>query len=488
MFGGQRYMAEYASVAAHTQYAGSHREFLDLLRAYYFNNGLYEILRAAMYDIGAEAQELRALRNPAFRVVEFYAAKLWPGTLPGALPLTLPEDSPLRPAIQQIWDWSNFSQNKQAMARQLAMYGESYLKVAVREHAARPPSVYLQLLDPRYVVAIDTDERDHLTYLRIDTPQRDARAWHFTEVYSKVDGTYTTYRNEQGFGVPLAQLPPGESVDLQERFGIDFVPAARAVFRDVGEVRGCGAYALQLEKIDEANRQTTALHARLFRYNKPTWALLANAADSTGRPLPPPTLDDESNGEVELGGEKIWRLPGMSRMESLIPNLDYSAALAVLNAHMAELEHDLPELAYYRLREMREVSGRAVRLLLGDVIGRLIEVRGNAEAALRQAEGMALTIAQHMGVPGFDAATIGTYEGGDFAHSFAPRAVIATSAVERGELLQSLAGAGVPLLAAMKMAGYGIAEIAEVREAREIDRSATLTSATAYLAQARETQ
>jgi hypothetical protein len=489
MFGGERYNAEYASVAAYTQYTGSHREFLELLRAYYQNNGLYEILRAALYSIGAEAQEIRALRNPAFRVAEFYPARLWPGTLPKALPLDLEDDHPLVAPLRQIWTWSNWAIRKQLMARQMAVYGEAYLKVAAKYDAhKKPQSAYLQLIDPRFVVSIETDERDFLTYLRIDTPQSDAEVWYHTEIYDKETGTYATYRNQQGFGVDAKQLELIESSGLQERFGIDFIPCARAVFRDIGEERGCGAYALQLDKIDEANRQSTALHARLFRHNKPTWALLANAMDATGRPIPPPTLDDESNGEVEIGGEKIWRLPGMSRMESLIPKIDYAAALAVIESYMREIERDLPELAYYQLREMREISGVAAEALIGDAAARLIEVRGSAEAALIQAESMALTIAQNMQLSGFDAGAIGTYAGGDFTHTFRERAVIPLTPGQRAALLKTLTSSGVPVLTAMLIARYSAAEILAVEEERVSDRSAMLLSAAAYLTQERETQ
>lgn len=175
-------------------------------------------------------------------------------------------------------------------------------------------------------------------------------------------------------------------------------------------------------------------------------------------------------------------------MESLIPNIDYAAALAVLEAHMSEIEHDLPELAYYRLREMREISGVAAETLLEDATARLIEARGNAEAALIQAESMALTIAQNMQLSGFGAGAIGTYTGGDFTHTFLERAVFPLTPGQRAKLLKDLKSSGVPVLAAMRMARYTAAEILAVEEERTADRSAMLLSAAAYLTQERETQ
>jgi hypothetical protein len=53
-----------------------------------------------------------------------------------------------------------------------------------------------------------------------------------------------------------------------------------------------------------------------------------------------------------------------------VPNINYEAALHVLQDHMIELEQDLPELVLYRMRDGRDLSGRAVRLMLAPAIKR----------------------------------------------------------------------------------------------------------------------
>jgi hypothetical protein len=119
----------------------------------------------------------------------------------------------------------------------------------------------------------------------------------------------------------------------------------------------------------------------------------------------------------------IVYLNGMASMESLIPNINYAAALDILNAMLNELEADLPELAFYRLRDsesFRVAQGRAVRLLLSDAVSRILEARGNAEAGLVRANQMALTIGADVGLFG----DIGTYENGDYDHHFTDRPVI----------------------------------------------------------------
>jgi hypothetical protein len=50
---------------------------------------------------------------------------------------------------------------------------------------------------------------------------------------------------------------------------------------------------------------------------------------------------------------------GNANAESMIPDINYDSMLAILNAQLAECESDLPELKYYELAELNNVSGKA---------------------------------------------------------------------------------------------------------------------------------
>ena len=94
-----------------------------VLKAYANGNGVYEVIDTLLAGLGARQHNMRPLRNPAFRVVEFYAAKLWPGNLPDALPIVT--DNPaIIDAIHQVWAWSNWGSEKQAAARWFATFGD----------------------------------------------------------------------------------------------------------------------------------------------------------------------------------------------------------------------------------------------------------------------------------------------------------------------------------------------------------------------------
>lgn len=460
LFGGGAAQTLAANVRAGAEQALPYANVLDLLWSYYLNNGLYDELRLAGYFHNDPT--LKSLRNPAGRVVKFYADTIWPGSLPNALPLVTDNDRLAEP-LEQLWKWSNWQSRKQLLVRLCAALGETYIKVA--QPLDKGDRVYLQLLRPNLVAedGVSLDEQGNVTYIRVDVPQTRRKAdgtlegYTHTEVWDKVDGTCRIWKHRRGSQTAVDRLgTPDEEYGLMETWGIDFIPFVRAVHLDIGEERGVGAYLLHLDKIDEANRIATSLHARLFRHNRPVWALRANQIDAaTGRPLPPPRIagvemSADGGGTVDLSGETFLRLPGAASIESLVPNINYADMLAVLMAHMSELENDLPELRYFRLQEASNLSGRAIRLMMQPAVLSAAEVRGNLEDALSLAQKMALTIGQNAGIW----SNLGSYDAGDLEHSFAERPIFDGGRTEEAETWQAEVDAGMPLLTALRRSGW----------------------------------
>lgn len=471
-------------------------DLYTLLEAYYQNNGLYEIA-AAIYGQELQPESLAALRTPAKRVVEFYTGSIWPGSLPDALPIKTDNEAIIEP-IQKVWSWSNWGSKKQLAIRRYAMFGDMILKVARRDRVeivdeegqeetaevVTPTSVFIEVINPKHVPdgSLVLDERGNVIYIRIDIPKTRTKAralesYTHTEIWTREE--YTVYEHNRGLGALVSSLGnPVEQVPLSE-FGIDFVPFVYAPFRMVDDLaRGVGAYTLALGKIDELNRMSTRLHYLLFRYNKAVWGLASNMVDSAGRPIVVSLDDDpDSSGKMVLGDDDVLKLPGNSTLESLVPNLKYSDYLAAIESQTAELEKDLPELAYSRLRDKGELSGRAINLLLGDAIARAIEARGNAEDALIRAHKMALTIGNEAGI--FN--DIGTFENGDFDHSFVERPIIRTTELDRAEVGKAYRELGLAIRTALQRAGWEDEKIDEaiaaLDEEKEQDR-ANLAAAT----------
>lgn len=477
----------------------------EVLDSYYHANSLYEDVQAAHWERGIWTPGMRGVRNPANRTVEFYASKLWPGTLaspgeelpPGetdALPI-LTDNPNLTNAVRQVWEWSNWGSQKQVAARWLAIHGDLFIKVVGRQSLGQQ-RVYFQLLRANHVSDFDVDERGYITWIRIDVPQTvrandgGTREMTYTEVWDKAGNSYRQWLHDKGSESDLDRLgAPDVDESMTARFGIDFVPIVHAKHRDIGQLRGQGAFTHALDKIDEANRQATRLHQMLFRNNTSTWVLKANGNDQQGRPLPPPRLRDAQGNAmtaaIEIGEDTFYALPGNADLTSLVPSLDYDAALRILQDMMLEIEKDLPEMAYFRLREMNQVSGVAVRTLLSDAIDRLLEARGNAEAALIRADQMAITIGAAMRIPILSG--VGVFESGDLAHRFAPRDVISLTVTEQAQTemmeVQTLTlkrELGVTTAQVLEELGYeddqiaGMLAEADAQAARNAERQAAL--------------
>lgn len=465
-------------------------EFYAMLRAYYANNGLYDLLQRSMYESGITHSALRGLRNPAFRVCEFYVASLWPGPLERALPIVVDDDAneAIVEPIQQVWAWSNWGAKKQVFSRTVPMLGDGFIKVVPDVGRGR---VYFQLVDPEHVTEIDTDERGYLTYARIDVPIR-VRAVDtpvariHTEVWSKELGTFRRWVHAQP-DRPIEELgAPVEETPLAA-WGIDFVPIVHAKFRDVGEQRGVGAFTLSLDKIDEINRMATRLGQQLYRHVDATWAVTSTVIDREGRPLPAlrPGPDGTVTGAttIRVGEGSFLSLPGGYDLKSLVPELDYAAMLNAIAQAVGDLGEDLPEMAYWRIPEVQgDASGRALRVKLLPAMARAEEARSNLEDALVRANQMALTIGQAAGLEVFRG--IGSFDAGAFVHTFQERDVIPLSDLEKWQAeVQSWTAAklqkdaGVTTDQILKERDYTedeIAEMAQEREANQADLNAAM--------------
>src|SRR3990172_5678291 len=109
----------------------------EMLEEYYLNNGLYDLVQAALHENAIWTPGMEPLRNPAHRAVEFYVSKLWAGPLP-----IVTKNARLPDAIAKIDEWSNWGAQKQLAARWLANFGDLFVKIAVKTEDGQVTRVY----------------------------------------------------------------------------------------------------------------------------------------------------------------------------------------------------------------------------------------------------------------------------------------------------------------------------------------------------------
>lgn len=458
--------------------------FYEVLRAYYNNSALYDQLRVILGNIVQDRyRDMHGLRNPANRITEFYVAHLWPGPLQRALPITVDDTSErLLEPIEQVWRWSNWGRKKQVASRLFAMLGDMFIKVVGDRELGR---VWMEVLDPADVIDFDEDERGYLTYIRIDICRKrrllDGKTedYVYTEEWNKNTFRFRRWEHTHPVGVDIEQLGAprdGDDMDMIADTGVDFVPFVHAPFRDMGAMRGVGSFVGVLDKIDEVNRKASRLSQQLFRHLDQTWLLeSSNPGNAGDRARVPPSLADAS--AVQIGGERVLSIPAGWTLRSQIPTIDFAAMTSALQDDMSELQQDAPEIAYWRITENQgDLTGRAIRFMLGPAVKRAEEARGNGEEALVRAHMMALTIAQNLGLDGFSSSQIGTYENDDFWHEFEDREIIPTTPDEDAEAETSELTAltlkqiiGVPNTQLQREAGYTDEEIEEFKAEAGLD-------------------
>lgn len=430
------------------------------------NYRLYEDLYSNHFDEIAEElrrfghlpDSMRGTRNPAHAVVEYYVATVWPKGVREAFPIEWPAEfgeehrERLDINIRRIWRDSNWATRKNLMIRQQVKLGDIIIKVATNQTEDRKPTrVFFRLIHPMHVTDFDVDDRDYLTYIRLDIPtmrrNEDGKLEERgeIEIWDKRTGRVRIWDvGPERLYLDIDALgPPTDDADM-ESYGVDFLPFVWSKARDNHGERGVSVLAPAVPKVIEIEKSATRLNDLLFRFNKPTKVISSDHMDSNNKPMrPPPLPRDHKELERDLYDERVIALPSGWTVASLIDNLPYIAHLETIKDAIVDLRlTDFPELTYNRLSDAgRDLSGRALRYMLTAAIAKTEEVRANVDAALIRANQMALTIAgKHgllvdaSGLPFRSDNPLGTYESGAFEHWFGEREVVPLTEDERAEI------------------------------------------------------
>lgn len=432
----------------------------------YDYNNLYNALYSLYNNDEAviEDDTTRRLRTVVNRSVEFFASKM----IPGKEIKVISKNADVQAAIEQVIKDSNISNNKPAMIRGFSLYGDSFIRVRGDKNGS-----YIEDVSPFFVTDFEEDNRQFLKYLRIDIPVLDDNDLpeNYIEEWDLEKKTLRTWQGQTARTTPIKELGQPKEVIAFSEMGIDFISIVHTKFRDNGDLRGQGCVYHALDKIYESNRVATRLHDLLFAFSEPVFMASANDKDAQGRPLPPPRIStDSTSAPVPAGTSvagvigqifgRLISLPGLSTLQSLIPDIDYADALAILNAQMEEIEKDLPELRWYSLSptEQSASSGTALKTLLGAAVDRANEARNNFLSSLSRAFEMALTIGIYNGV---FPASLGAFDSGDFEHELQADSAWGESVDEKSATMAALTGAGVPAKSAMRLAGFTEQQVAD---------------------------
>ena len=431
--------------------------------AYYENKRLYEVLNGLGF-----APAMPTEWNPVPACVAFYMAN----TLGRDLAIVAEQDGrqeAVAAAVEQVWQWSNFGRLAEELVETAAVLSDAFVRVAEKVDAdtGETTAVYLQVIPPETVRSVVTDERGFVTSIRIDTPRQEsvfgteARNHVHVEFWRKrwpdtADGGVRFYEIGSAADVEDERLTDAVRAQTFEELGYDFIPVVYG--------RATAHWWFMTDQIDQYNRQANRLH----RLNRPTGVIHGRHVDADGRPMPAPrvqTTEQTTTYEESADGAAGWiRVPGNSEFTWASSPIDFGAAVAQLARIRQGVEDALPEYRVATL-DATQVATETLQVLFGMAGERVLSLRETLEAGLSRAQEMALSMGQLAGLPGFEAATIGTWEDGGIRHGFEERDVFTPTAGMVAAAFQQFKAGGLPDKLAMRAAGFEEAAIDEYDEA-----------------------
>ncbi len=374
----QAFRETFANPEIPTQYSqASRRQLYALLWSYYTNSAFEEMTRWQVYrQTFGLYRYTRSIYNPTQRIVDFYVNHVYPGVLsedgsrlPAGVQLAIPladdTDDKLKAAIAQFWQWSNWQEQMGIAVQYAGVTGSALGELA---DDAERGKVYASITWPGHVEDIELDEAGNIKYYALEyevVEGDDSRSLARTYIYRKeVDvGSFRFFKDGRPFNY-------GQGAEYENPYG--FVPAVWFRHANQGSTFGAPAIRGSIGKIDELNSLASHIVDDIHKQiNNPLVIGSDNPIVSLFKQNQQNQKKAEELAESDTSGRQATTLlKGAAdvKVERLSGNLDLADAMPYLDSIIKEIEHDFPELTFYReLRGMSQVTGPAAARLTGDV-------------------------------------------------------------------------------------------------------------------------
>lgn len=411
---------------------------------------------------------IRGIYNPTYRIGEFWKSHLWGGVLDAdagdgkeiksALPI-ITTNAALRPAIAQVWKWSNWQVRKDIFSLWGTILGDGIIKV---EDNVQSGKVYLSIVHPSQLADVVLDGWGNVKGYVIEHEREDPRdnsgkmVLYREVAYRDGDSViYETYLGDSLFAWD------GDSAQWEVGYG--FIPMVFTKHNDVGLDFGWSEIHAGLAKFREVDDQASKLHDQIRKVIAGGW-LFAGMSK-------PKETDDKTGRDEE---NALWTTNSDAKAHSLVNELDIAAVSENIKNLLGELERDYPELNADLHNLTGDISGRALRINRGPVENKVVQRRPNYDNALVRAQQMAIAIGGMRGYEGFKGFSLDSYAKGALDHSIGERPVFAKDPLDDLEIESAFWSAatqakssGLPLEIFLKRNGWKEKEISEAMAIKE---------------------
>lgn len=471
----------------------------DVNEAYYANNA-YDTWNSVIRELCLPAnlyRHTRGIYNPFRRAVDWYPGAIYPGEFtddglpmsdgtPCCVPFEPTTDALLRQAGMITLGWGNWSADRYVYTSMLPMLGEAFGEIET--DYARGKS-YPRLHHPRHVTDIAWNATGDVVLYRLDIPTQDRETGE-RYVWGKIvtKDEIITLKD----GKPFAY----DERDAEGENPFGFVPGVWVQFRNRGGQHGQSLMDGVRAKVDRLNASASSIHDYIGKFaaqgiviktNKPIGELKVLGQNGASA-----TMDDYDAGQTEI---RYLKAPFETEFDRLIQDLGLDDAVEHVQGLIQEIEADLPEANLdERVRALSPPpSGRALRMMFGDLGKRHAEALGNADAGLRKFIQMGITVQAHLtrtGAFGFSADLteeqrvflnfdLRSFQRQELAVNFVPRPLFADTPNEKVETAK--AREGIRTSTGLREVGYAETELAgllvERQRANDAERVVAFSNA-----------
>lgn len=458
------------------------------LYAALYDNSVY---RGAVHKWSASFRQqmglyryIRSIESPAATIVTFWQTHLYGGALdreagdgqaaPSAIPIQT-DTASLRPALAQLWQWSNWATKKDTYGMTGTLLGDVALRVV---DDVRRAKVYLQIVHPTHICDLTFDPFGNVkayTFQEMRAHPQSGKSVRYQEKVARagVNVVYTTYLDETPYAWPGNEDASGKPrAQWQEPYG--FIPLVWVNNIDTNTDFGLSELHQGLTVFRELDDIASALDDQIRKVVNAPW-LFAGVDDpkTAGRADPTVPGATPSATRPEPGRQEMPILYGPlgATATPLVMPLDIAGTNARIESLQAKLRRDYPELDADLATDAGDASGRALRVKRQRAEVKVNLRRATYDDALVRAQQMGIAIAGFRHLPGFQGFSLDSFAAGQLDHQIAGRPVFAISTADEIEESQAFwtaaaqaKTAGYPLELYLRDAGWSEERIAAYQQ------------------------
>lgn len=392
-----------AAVAPLLNHADTRRILYKLWWAYYDNSvyksinegGWRKLINERLGD--AKVGGLAGLYNPVERAADAYQF-VFDGVFGDEITIDTKQpdgktavNDKIKAPIEQIWKWSNMTDEAELLCRYTPVLGSCGIRIAVKNDTnVDKRRVYLSIEHPNLIRDVEVDARGNIRQIILEYDKLegeisevggDAQEWH----------SYVEYMSDKEFWMQRDgdwwNMATQQAVDTKEAAIVTniagFVPYVIVRHRNVGGTFGVPCFFGQEEKIDHVNALATHIAHQIHKHVTATWLLEAGG--------PEPDFMQLGDMNVIYVQRELGQTSA-AKMEALVADLSLTESADFVSQLQTELMNSMPELKATDGQFLSHQSGGTVSQLRTPAEQRIKKGRWAIETGLVKAQKIALSL------------------------------------------------------------------------------------------------